>query len=59
MSAVVNGITAVPVMAIMMLLVSRADIMGAFAVRGALWLFGWLATIVMAVIVIAMIATSF
>ncbi|WP_367160551.1 Nramp family divalent metal transporter [Kozakia baliensis] len=58
-SAVVNGITAVPVMAIMMLLVSRADIMGAFAVRGALWLFGWLATIVMAVIVIAMIATSF
>jgi NRAMP (natural resistance-associated macrophage protein)-like metal ion transporter len=57
-SAVINGIVAVPVMAIMMLLACRADIMGDFAVRGSLRGVGWLATAVMTAVVVAMLATS-
>ena len=56
-SAVINGIVAVPVMAIMMLLASRPDIMGDFAVRGWLRGLGWLATAVMTAVVVAMLAT--
>ncbi|HYZ61611.1 MAG TPA: divalent metal cation transporter [Acetobacteraceae bacterium] len=57
-SAVINGVVAVPVMAVMMLLASRADIMGAFAIRGWLRWLGWAATAVMAVIVAAMLGTT-
>lgn len=42
-TAVINGIVAVPVMAIMMLLSVRSDIMGPFIVRGPLKWLGWLA----------------
>ncbi|MGU3664020.1 NRAMP family divalent metal transporter [Methylobacterium sp. A49B] len=55
-SAVVNGIIAVPVMAVMMLAASRSDIMGAFAVRGPLRLIGWIATTCMLLAVAAMFA---
>ncbi|MGE4481014.1 Nramp family divalent metal transporter [Acidocella sp.] len=55
-SAVVNGVVAVPVMVVMMKLAARTDIMGRFAVRGALKLFGWAATLLMAVVVVAMLA---
>ena len=55
LSAVLNGIVAVPVMALMMLITARADIMGKFAVRGTLRLLGWLATALMAGVVIAML----
>jgi NRAMP (natural resistance-associated macrophage protein)-like metal ion transporter len=56
-SAVINGVVAVPVMTVMMLLVRRADIMHGFAVKGLLHWLGWAATIVMALVVIAMFAT--
>lgn len=56
-SAVINGVIAVPIMAVMMLMASRADIMGRFAVTPRLKRFGWLATGVMALAVVAMLAT--
>ncbi len=58
-SAVINGVIAVPLMVVMMLVVARKDIMGLFAARGALLIGGWIATAVMAVAVIAMFATYF
>lgn len=58
-SAVLNGVIAVPVMVVMMLIASRADIMGALVARGWLRWLGWAATAVMTIIVVAMLATSF
>ncbi|EIF28417.1 Mn2+/Fe2_ transporter, NRAMP family [Burkholderia sp. Ch1-1] len=58
-SAVVNGVVAVPVMFVMMLIASRADIMGRFVAGGSLRILGWLATAVMLLITLAMVATSF
>jgi Mn2+/Fe2+ NRAMP family transporter len=49
-SAQINGVIAVPIMTVMMLLASREDIMGRF-VR-------WIATAVMAVTVAGMFATT-
>ena len=57
-SAVINGLVAVPVMAMMMLISSNERIMGKFAVEGALKGMGWFATAVMAAASIAMIATA-
>lgn len=54
-SAVVNGVLAVPVMVLLMLLSHRADVMGEFRIRGVLLSFGWLATLVMIGAVAAMI----
>ena len=39
-TAVLNGVIAVPLMVVMMLIAARQDIMGRFPVRG--WLRGWL-----------------
>jgi Mn2+/Fe2+ NRAMP family transporter len=58
-SAVVNGVVAVPVMFVMMLIASRTDIMGRFVAGGSLRILGWLATAVMLLITLAMVATSF
>jgi Mn2+/Fe2+ NRAMP family transporter len=58
-SAVLNGVIAVPVMIVTMLIAARADIMGPFIARGWLRALGWLATIVMLVIGAAMILTAF
>ncbi|HZE45053.1 MAG TPA: Nramp family divalent metal transporter [Steroidobacteraceae bacterium] len=57
-SAEINGIIAVPIMAIMMILASRKDVMGAFVIRPRLRRLGWVATGVMAVTVVAMMSTS-
>ncbi len=57
-AAVINGVVAVPVMAVMMLLATRKSVMGVFKVHGALFWLGWLATAVMAAAVVAMIATG-
>ncbi|HEY4343882.1 MAG TPA: divalent metal cation transporter [Parvibaculum sp.] len=46
-SAVINGLVAVPVMVMMMLMTRRAEIMGALTLPHWLRLLGWLATIVM------------
>ena len=47
-SAVVNGVIAVPIMAIMMLLAGRADTMGEHVIGKRLRALGWLATLLMA-----------
>jgi NRAMP (natural resistance-associated macrophage protein)-like metal ion transporter len=57
-SAEINGIIAVPIMVIMMLLASREDIMGRFVIRPRLRRLGWAATVVMAVTVVGMIAST-
>ena len=57
-SAVINGVIAVPIMAIMMLLAARADVMGQFVVTSRLRVLGWLATAVMAIAVFVMGAAS-
>jgi Mn2+/Fe2+ NRAMP family transporter len=56
-SAVINGVAAVPIMAMIMLLASRADVMRQFTL--GIWLkgLGWLATAVMAAAAIGMFAT--
>ena len=56
-SAVVNGIIAVPIMVVMMLLAVKPDVMGPFTVKRRLLALGWLSTVVMAAAVIAMFAT--
>jgi Mn2+/Fe2+ NRAMP family transporter len=48
-SAVINGVVAVPVMAMMMLMTRREEIMGTLMLPRWLRLLGWLATLVMAV----------
>jgi Mn2+/Fe2+ NRAMP family transporter len=58
-SAVINGIVAAPVMAIMMLMTRRREVMGDFVLPPALLVLGWLATGVMAVAVVVLAATSF
>jgi NRAMP (natural resistance-associated macrophage protein)-like metal ion transporter len=57
-SAEINGIIAVPIMAVMMILASRADVMGSFVVRPRLRRLGWAATGVMALTVVAMMSTG-
>lgn len=57
-SAVLNGIVAVPIMAVMMMIVGKVDLMGRF--KGKPWLlgFGWTGTALMAVAVIGLIWSS-
>lgn len=57
-AAVLNGVVAVPVMVVMMLITSRSDIMGRFPVQGWLRALGWVSTAVMALAVAAMLVTS-
>ncbi len=54
-SAVINGIVAVPIMAAMMLVVSRRSAMGKFTASPGLLFLGWAATAVMAIAAVAMI----
>ncbi|HMC47567.1 MAG TPA: divalent metal cation transporter [Caballeronia sp.] len=56
-SAVINGVVAVPIMAVMMLMAVRVDIMGSFVITRRLTIVGWLATATMAIVVLAMLAT--
>jgi NRAMP (natural resistance-associated macrophage protein)-like metal ion transporter len=58
-TAVINGVIAVPVMALMMLLSQRSDVMGAFVLKGPLKWFGWAATAMMGAAVVALGAASF
>jgi Mn2+/Fe2+ NRAMP family transporter len=57
-SAVINGVVAVPVMIIMMLMTARRQIMGRFVVSGWRWL-GWASTAAMALCVAGMAAAWF
>jgi len=56
-SAVINGVIAVPIMAVMMLLASRPGTMGAHVIGPRLRWLGWTATAAMAATVAAMAAT--
>ncbi len=56
-SAVVNGVVAVPVMVMMMVLASRQAVMGQFALHPALKTVGWLATLTMLAAAVGMFAT--
>jgi Mn2+/Fe2+ NRAMP family transporter len=56
-SAVLNGVIAVPVMAVVMLLATRPAVMGALVISRRLRVLGWLCTGVMALAVVAMFAT--
>ena len=47
-SAVLNGLVAVPIMAVAMILASRKSVMGPFVIGRTLKILGWTATIVMA-----------
>ena len=58
-SAVINGVVAVPVLAIMMVMTSNRNIMGDFVVRGPLLMIGWLATALMAAAIVGMGFTAF
>ena len=56
-SAVINGVVAVPLMVIIMLMSMRQDVMGRFVLPQALWALGWLSTGTMAAVVVIMFAT--
>jgi NRAMP (natural resistance-associated macrophage protein)-like metal ion transporter len=56
-SAVVNGVVAVPIMVMMMILGSKKAVMGTFILPPALKVVGWLATGVMAIAAVGMFAT--
>ncbi|TPK89423.1 divalent metal cation transporter [Mesorhizobium sp. B2-4-17] len=54
-SAVINGVCAVPVMAVMMQMTHRREIMGEFPVQGWLRTLGWLSTLVMSLCVLGLV----
>ena len=56
-SAVINGVIAVPVMVVMMLMAVKPEVMGRFVIKRQLKLLGWFATAVMSVAVIVMFLT--
>jgi len=56
-SAVINGVAAVPLMIVMMLMGSQSRVMGKFTMPWPLKIFGWLATAAMAAAAIVMFAT--
>jgi NRAMP (natural resistance-associated macrophage protein)-like metal ion transporter len=56
-SAVINGVAAVPIMAMIMHLASHRAAMGEFKIHSGLKTVGWLATIVMAAAAVGMFAT--
>ena len=57
-SAVVNGVIAVPIMAVMMWLGTRREVLGAYTLSRRHQMTGWMATAVMAVAVAAMLVTG-
>ena len=57
-SAVINGVIAVPIMVVMMLLADDPTVMGPFTVTRRLKALGWLATWTMAAAVVAMFLST-
>jgi Mn2+/Fe2+ NRAMP family transporter len=57
-SAVVNGVVAVPLMVGMMMVITNRAIMGKFAASRVLATFGWLATLLMGLVVAALLFTT-
>ncbi|HEX3994096.1 MAG TPA: divalent metal cation transporter, partial [Acetobacteraceae bacterium] len=57
-SAVLNGIVAVPIMAMMMMIVANSNLMGRFKAKPRLIALGWIGTGLMALAVVALIGSS-
>jgi NRAMP (natural resistance-associated macrophage protein)-like metal ion transporter len=53
-SAVINGVLAVPVMVLLMLMARHRKVLGSFVIGGPLYWLGWLSTAAMAISVVAM-----
>jgi NRAMP (natural resistance-associated macrophage protein)-like metal ion transporter len=58
-AAVINGVVAVPIMAVLMLLAVRPDVMGRFVITPRLTVLGWVAVAIMALAVAAMFILGF
>ena len=58
-TAVINGLVAVPVMAVMMLITAKKQVMGEFTISGWLRWLGWATTATMGACAIGMVATWF
>jgi len=56
-SAVVNGVVAVPVMVMMMIMGARRAVMGTYVLPAYLKIIGWIATAAMAVAALGMFVT--
>ncbi|MDR3536166.1 MAG: divalent metal cation transporter [Acetobacteraceae bacterium] len=56
-AAVINGVVAVPLMVVMMVMAMAPRVMGRFTLPWPLWLMGWLCTSVMAISVLVMFIT--
>ncbi len=56
-SAVINGVAAVPIMLMIMLMASRVRVMGRFTLKPLLAVLGWLSTAAMALAAVGMFAT--
>jgi len=56
-SAIINGVVAVPVMVVTMLLASNRKVMGQFVIPPGLRSIGWIATVVMALASVGLFAT--
>jgi Mn2+/Fe2+ NRAMP family transporter len=54
---VINGVIALPIMVVMMLLGSNERVRGQFVIGRRLRWLGWLATVIMAIAVVAMFVT--
>ncbi|HVP98174.1 MAG TPA: divalent metal cation transporter, partial [Roseiarcus sp.] len=55
-SAVINGVVAVPIMAVMMLMAANPKVMGRFTIGRSLKFLGWLSTAAMALAALGMVA---
>jgi Mn2+/Fe2+ NRAMP family transporter len=58
-TAVINGVVAVPVMIVMMLMSAQQKVMGQFTSHGWIRWLGWASTLAMAACVIGMIVAWF
>jgi len=54
-SAVINGLVAVPLMAVIIVLVSKKSVMGAFVAKRSIIILGWIATAVMGAAAVRML----
>ena len=57
-SAIINGVTAAPIMGLMMFMASSRKVMGQFVLPSYLKIFGWLATLIMAFAALGMLWPS-
>ena len=58
-SAIVNGVISVPIMVVLMLIGQSQTLMGRYTITARHRVFGWAATLVMAVAVAVMLVTAF